>query len=62
MPVLDQRFFQGNDSIPPDIVNKLYVDSPSRVIPSVANQLGWDGKLAGTVILQARVSSACSGR
>jgi len=52
MPVLDQRFFQGDERIPPDILSKLYVDSPSRVQPAVANRLGWDGKLAGTVILE----------
>lgn len=50
--MLDQRFFQGDDRIPPDIVNKLYVDSPTRILPTVANRLGWDGQLAGAVILQ----------
>jgi hypothetical protein len=52
MPELDTRFFQGDDHIPPDVIGKLFVDSPSRVRPSVSEQLGWDGKLAGTVILQ----------
>jgi len=52
LPVLDQWFFQGNERILPDILSKLYVDSPSRVQPAVANRLGWDGKLAGTVKLE----------
>jgi hypothetical protein len=52
MPVLDAKFFQGNDPIPPDILSKLFVDGPTRVNEIDAAQLGWDGKLAGGIVLQ----------
>ena len=47
MPVLDAKFFQGSDPIPPDTLSKLFVGGPTRVNEMDAAQLGWDGKLAG---------------
>jgi hypothetical protein len=52
MPVLDPKFFQGCDPIPPDILTKLFVGGPTRVNEINAAQLGWDGKLAGAIVLQ----------
>ncbi len=52
MPVLDAKFFQGSDPIPPDILSKLFVGGPTRVNEMDAAQLGWDGKLAGGIVLQ----------
>jgi hypothetical protein len=52
MPVLDPKFFQGCDPILPDILTKLFVGEPTHVNEINAAQLGWDGKLAGDIVLQ----------
>ena len=52
MPVLDQKFFRGSERIPPDVLANLLVDSPTHISLATAERLGWDGGLAGAIIIQ----------
>jgi hypothetical protein len=52
MPELDGKFFQGNNPIPPDVLAKLFTNSPTQLDPAAASQLGWDGRLIGAITIQ----------
>jgi hypothetical protein len=58
MPTLNERFFQGDDPIPADIMGKLFVDSPTKISEAAARSLGWDGKLTGAVVLHLAENGA----
>jgi hypothetical protein len=62
MPELDNKFFQGRGDIPPDIIEKLYVNSPAQTDLDAARQLGWDEKLAGSIILHLSEDGARARR
>ena len=52
MPELDGKFFQGNNPIPPDVIEKLFTNSPTQLDPATASQLGWEGQLIGAITIQ----------
>jgi len=62
MPELDNKFFQGSGEMPPDILENLFVNSPSQIDLEAARQLGWDEKLAGSIILHLSEDGARARR
>jgi hypothetical protein len=62
MPELDKKFFQGHGAIQPDILEKLFGNSPTQIDMGVARQLGWDGKLAGSIIIHLSEDGARARR
>ncbi len=58
MPELNKKFFQDSEAILPDILEKMFGNSPTQIDLEVARQLGWEGKLTGSVILQLSEDSA----
>jgi hypothetical protein len=52
MPVLDSKFFQGDQPIPQDILDKLFCNSPAQIDTETATRLGWNGQLVGGIVLQ----------
>jgi hypothetical protein len=52
MPVLDSKFFQGDQPIPQDILDKLFCNSPTQIDTETATRLGWNGQLVGGIVLQ----------